>query len=188
MQTRDESSLWADASSGLSGGADDDADDDAQTAFEDSDGCEGGGLALASLDRLEPERARDFHGTGAGAAFHTALKSGTDQGATSSIDIEVGSVGEVKVFAPKISGRPRKDPGGGRGGDPFMDRSPSNSSGGSGRVCRTVAKLIPTGSCSWCCRIPCPQKVKPVHALFLLIPIVIVMLYLCYVYFVQPNV
>ena len=178
--TRDVSSLWdtgVDAPSALSGGATNEEND--KLTFGDS-----GGVELSNLDRFEPEMARDLKL--AGDAFRTTLKSrGMEHDATSSIDIEVGSMGEVEVFSPKISGRPTKNNGGKRKKDPFMDCSPSSSS--SSRASRTLAKLMPSGCCSWCRRIPCPQKAKPVHALFLLIPIVSVMLYLCYVYFVQPN-
>ena len=178
--TRDVSSLWdtgVDALSTLSGGTNTKEED--KSAFGDS-----GGVELSNLDRFEPEMARDFNL--GGNPFHTTLKSrAMEYDATSSIDIEVGSMGEVEVFSPKISGRPTKDSGGGRKKDPFMDYSPSSSS--NGRTSRTLAKLMPSGCCSWCQRILCPQKAKPVHALFLLIPIISVMLYLCYVYFVQPN-
>ena len=178
--TRDVSSLWdtgVDALSALSGGTNTKEED--KSAFGDS-----GGVELSNLDRFEPEMARDLNL--GGNPFHTTLKSrAMEYDATSNIDIEVGSMGEVEVFSPKISGRPTKDSGGGRKKDPFMDCSPSSSS--NGRTSRTLAKLMPSGCCSWCQRIPCPQKAKPVHALFLLIPIISVMLYLCYVYFVQPN-
>ena len=178
--TRDVSSLWdtgVDAPSAMNGGATNEEND--KLTFGDS-----GGVELSNLDRFEPEMTRDLNL--AGDAFHATLKSrGMEYDATSSIDIEVGSMGEVEVFSPKISGRPSKDSGGGWKKDPFMDYSPSSSS--SGRASPTLAKLMPSGCCSWCRRIPCPQKAKPVHALFLLIPIISVMLYLCYVYFVQPN-
>ena len=129
-----------------------------------------GGVELSGLAHFEPEMARDLT---AGSIFPTTLQSRVEYDATctSSIDIEVGSMGEVEAFAPKISGRPTPK-------NPTMNCRPSGpSDGSSGRVSRTLAKLIPSGGCS----------VKPVHALFVLIPIVCVLLYLCYAYLVEPN-
>ena len=166
--TRDVSSLWdtcVDAPSALDGGAT--AEEEDKLTFGHS-----GGVELSNLDRLEPEMARDLHVSG--NAFHTTLKGrATEYDATSSIDIEVGSRGEVEVFSPKISGRHTKDNGGEREKHPLMDCSLSSSSS-RGRASRTLAKLM-------------PSRCRPVHALFLLIPIVSVMLYLCYTYFVEPN-
>ena len=129
-----------------------------------------GGVELSGLAHFEPEMARDLT---AGSIFPTTLQSRVEYDATctSSIDIEVGSMGEVEAFAPKISGRPTPK-------NPTMNCRPSGSGdGSSGRVSRTLAKLMPSGGCS----------VKPIHALFVLIPIVCVLLYLCYAYLVEPN-
>ena len=150
----------ADAPSALSGGSNAEEEDDT-AAF----GERFGGVELSGLARLEPEMARDL--TIAGNIFPTTLKSSV----TSSIDIEVGSMGEVEAVAPKISGRPIPK-------NPTTDCRPSGpSDGSSSRVSRTLAKLMPNGGCS----------VKPVHALFVLIPIVCVLLYLCYAYLVEPH-
>ena len=130
-----------------------------------------GGVELSGLAQLEPEMARDL--TISGNIIPSTLVSRMEYDATcatSSIDIEVGSMGEVEVFAPNISGRPAPK-------NRTMDCRPSRPSDGSSRVSRTLAKVMPSGGCS----------VKPVHALFLLVPIVCVLLYLCYAYLVEPN-
>ena len=130
-----------------------------------------GGVELSGFAQLEPEMARDL--AISGNIIPSTLVSGAEYDATkatSSIDIEVGSMGEVEVFAPDISGRSAPK-------NRTMDCRPSGPSDGSSRVSRTLAKVMPSGGCS----------VKPVHALFLLVPIVCVLLYLCYAYLVGPN-
>jgi len=150
------------------------------------------GVGLAGLiGHPTPEMAASADLGGSHRSFESSLKAARnydfDRDTSSSVDmaVEVGSMGGVN--ASRISVGQAKQDSSMDYEDPtsFADRP--SSSKRSQRV-----KIVPAHYLSRCrsgcfSSMSCP-KMKPVYWLLLAIPVIAVMLYLCYFFFVQPAI